>query len=85
MLQRSYISGVHPAGDQVELAVRLAFLGKMGHERFYRHIIPADLAADKARRMHGNQMNLAAGIFLLEQPVIQLQNDTIHIIANNLR
>ncbi|MNP84185.1 hypothetical protein D3C76_1833850 [compost metagenome] len=57
----------------------------MRHERFDRHIVPADLAADKARRMHSDQMNLAAGIFLLEQPVIQLQNDTVHIIANNLR
>ena len=78
------VAGVDPAGKDVELAAGFGLLGEIGHDVAHGHVVAGDHAADEARGVDGDEMDLAAGVLFLEQAVIELGDHAVDVVADDL-
>ncbi len=84
VLQRGDIAWVDPTGDQVDLAVWFSLLGKMLDHFGDRQVVAADHAADEARGVNRNEVDVPTGELLLQQGLFQHVDAAVDVIADHL-
>ena len=84
VLQCSDVPGVDPSGNQVDLLARFVFSGKVADKIPHSDIIATHHASHKAWCMNRYKMDFTSGVFLLQQPFIKLDDNSIDIIADDL-